>query len=144
MYKIVSGLAVGVGLLSGCAAPSDSSWWDPMGNEVTTHDHYQFDFAWGLAGDEAIAPLQLFNNSQQVWLQYAPMTAPPAVFALTKQGVTTLTPYQQGAYWVVDTTAASLWLRANGSNAWAFRTEGEALAKAHATALLHQDRIERD
>lgn len=46
-----------------------------------------FDFKWRLSGERAIAPVQVFNNQQQVWLQFLPEQHLPAIFA-----------YQEGQY----------------------------------------------
>lgn len=43
-----------------------------------------FDFKWRLSGERAIAPLQVFNNQQQVWLQFHPEQHLPAIFAYKK------------------------------------------------------------
>src|SRR5699024_1573432 len=43
-----------------------------------------FDFKWRLSGERAIAPLQVFNNQQQVWLQFHPEQHLPASFAYNK------------------------------------------------------------
>src|SRR5690625_2699127 len=40
-----------------------------------------FDFNWQLSGDPAVAPLQIFNNRRQVWLQFDPNQHLPAIFA---------------------------------------------------------------
>lgn len=49
-----------------------------------------FDFNWRLSGERAIAPVQVFNNQQQVWLQFRPEQHLPAIFA-----------YQRGQYHAV-------------------------------------------
>lgn len=41
-----------------------------------------FDFSWQLSGDKAVAPIQVFNHSHQVWLQFAPNQHLPAIFAI--------------------------------------------------------------
>lgn len=40
-----------------------------------------FDFNWQLSGDPAVAPVQVFSHSQQVWLQFEQMQYLPAIFA---------------------------------------------------------------
>lgn len=45
-----------------------------------------FNFEWALSGDRSIAPLQVFDNGLQTWLQFAAGTPVPAIFARTGIG----------------------------------------------------------
>ncbi|ANN78664.1 TcpQ domain-containing protein [Bordetella flabilis] len=44
----------------------------------------RFDFDWRLSGDRPVAPLQVFDDGRQTWLQFAPGQTVPAIF--TEQG----------------------------------------------------------
>ena len=45
-----------------------------------------FDFDWQLAGDRAVAPLQVFSGDAGVWLQFAATNNLPAIFGLSPNG----------------------------------------------------------
>jgi len=51
-------------------------------------------FAWRLSGDRAVGPLQVFDNGRDVWLQFEPGQAIPALFGV-RNGVEHLLPYQR-------------------------------------------------
>ena len=69
--------------LAACAAlevrrSKDVSW-----ASSTTGRH---DFDWQLSGDQAVAPLQVFDDGHQSWLQSPPGQPLPALFAQTSAG----------------------------------------------------------
>lgn len=67
-------------------------------------------FDWRLQGDRAIAPLQAFDNGQQMWLQFAPGTPVPAIFA-PESGSRPLSYRQDGPYVVLSRVWSRLLLR---------------------------------
>lgn len=79
-----------------------------------------FNFEWALSGDRSIAPLQVFDNGLQTWLQFAAGTPVPAIFARTgivSEGVSAaiqdrlLTSVQQNAYVVLNEVPEQLVFR---------------------------------
>jgi len=52
--------------------------------------HYHFD--WKLSGNRAVAPLQIFDDGKQTWLQFPAGQPVPAVFARLPQGDQLLAP----------------------------------------------------
>jgi hypothetical protein len=71
----------------------------------------QYDFNWRLSGDPAVAPLQVFGTARQIWLQFPPGQAVPAIFASTPQGDLPLVYRRQDPYVVIDGNWQSLVLR---------------------------------
>src|SRR5690606_30602672 len=55
-----------------------------------------------LSGHRAVAPLQVFDDGRQTWLQFAPGQPVPAVFAMTPDGDILLSPKAQNEYLVLD------------------------------------------
>lgn len=110
-------------VLAGCAAPNDSSWWEGWGALASAGDEYQFDFAWELRGDDGLAPLLVFSNAQQLWLQFAGDSQPiPALFALRDGGLAPLQVHRKGIYHVVNERVDVLLLRRGTEQVWAYRT----------------------
>lgn len=130
MRQGIVGIVVVCGVLTGCAAPNSNSWWEGWGTLASAGDEYQFDFAWELRGDEALAPLQVFSNAKQLWLQFASDMPIPTLFALRKGALVPLQAQQQGVYHVVDEKVEVLLLQRGAGQAWAYRT-------AYASALVH-------
>lgn len=75
-----------MGALSGCVPLVPP--YDPSAAVLSAG---AFDFNWRLSGERAVAPLQVFNNQHQVWLQFRPGQHLPAIFA-----------YQDGRYHAVQ------------------------------------------
>jgi hypothetical protein len=80
MYRILKALCV-LPWLAGCGSPA---W-----NGASPHWHAQprtavrYDFAWRLSGDRQVAPLQVFDDGAQTWLQFKAGQVLPAIFAST-------------------------------------------------------------
>lgn len=110
------------GVLSGCAAPNNGSWWNGWGALASAGEEYQFDFEWELTGSDQLAPLQVFSNAQQLWLQFAADESLPALFALQKDGLVPLQAKRQGVYHVVNSRVDVLLLRRGTEQAWAYRS----------------------
>ncbi|MGP1615897.1 MAG: TrbG/VirB9 family P-type conjugative transfer protein, partial [Pollutimonas bauzanensis] len=77
-------VAILSGLLPACAGGPDWSRLIPGKPGQSAAAHYSF--AWRLSGDRAVAPLQVFDNGRQTWLQFAPRQALPAIFEHTAAG----------------------------------------------------------
>jgi hypothetical protein len=58
-------------LLHGGVSPA----WESMPGTGVRHD-----FNWRLSGDRQVAPVQVFDDGRQTWLQFAPGQATPAIF----------------------------------------------------------------
>ncbi len=71
--------------------------------------HYSF--AWRLSGDRPVAPLQVFDNGRQTWLQFAPRQAWPAVFEHAASGDRPLIYKREGPYMVLGGVWPKLVLR---------------------------------
>lgn len=115
-------------VLAGCAAPNNGSWWDGWGYLASAEAEHQFDFSWALTGNNQLAPLQVFSNTKQVWLQFPSDSYVPALFTLRRDG--TLVPVQaqpQGIYHVVNESVDVLLLRRGAEEAWAYRTVSKPL-----------------
>lgn len=110
------------GMLAGCAAPNNGSWWDGWGALASAGDEYQFDFSWELTGSDYLAPLQVFSNAQQLWLQFAGDVSLPTLFALREGGLVPLQAQKQGVYHVVNSRVDVLLLRRGTEQAWAYRS----------------------
>lgn len=72
--------------LAGCA---DMAGWSLLGvkpsdGPANRPDHYNFN--WRLSGDRAVAPVQVFDNGRETWLQFTPGQALPAIFQHTSDG----------------------------------------------------------
>lgn len=93
------------GLLSACTHLPDWVALAPLGKSVSQPlpsiqaSHYSF--AWRLSGDRQVAPLQVFDNGKQTWLQFQPDQPVPAIFQHTPQGDLPLTYQRQGPYVVL-------------------------------------------
>lgn len=71
-----------------------------------------YDFAYRLSGDRRVAPIQVFDDGRQTWLQFSPGQVVPAVFAGgDAESLALATHMQQGPYLVLEGTAARIELR---------------------------------
>jgi hypothetical protein len=83
MYRILKTLCV-LPWLAGCGSSawtSASPQWHAQSRNVVRHD-----FAWRLSGDRQVAPLQVFDDGAQTWLQFRAGQVLPAIFASTDSG----------------------------------------------------------
>lgn len=64
-----------------------------------------------ISGDRAVAPLQVFDNGRQTWLQFVPGQALPAVFEHTATGDRPLGYTREGPYMLLDGVWPMLVLR---------------------------------
>ncbi len=92
-------LAAGLCGLAGCAMPqakgaARASW------QASGPAAQGFRFDWQLSGDPAVAPMQVFDDGRETWLQFAPGQALPAIFGVTPDGERAL-PYVRREPYVV-------------------------------------------
>lgn len=97
--RILAGLLF---LVSGCA---DLPKWLPLPMQANPNQSDAgpgvFSFDWELSGDESVAPLQVFDNGQFTWLQFAPDQAVPAILHVAAAGHTPVAFSRQGPYVVL-------------------------------------------
>lgn len=71
-------LAAGLSCLGACTwsgpGPGASSW------QAANPSSQGFRFDWQLSGDPAVAPLQVFDDGREIWLQFLPGQPLPAIF----------------------------------------------------------------
>lgn len=118
MVRVVF-FAVGLSSLAGCAvlsAPRPAVGLSWQASESTAQG---FRFDWRLSGDPAVAPMQVFDDGRDIWLQFAPDQPLPAIFGVGPDGERVL-PYLHREPYVV---------LAGGWNALLFRG-GRLSAKA--------------
>lgn len=85
-----------------------------------------FRFDWRLSGDPAVAPVQVFDDGKEVWLQFAPGQALPAVFGVRGDGEHALPYVRRDPYVVVKGGWGALRFRGGRLAARAERADGMA------------------
>ncbi|WP_423754355.1 TcpQ domain-containing protein [Castellaniella defragrans] len=114
----------GLAGLGGCAAPADGAWWRDLAGLANPPGVYRFD--WRIAGDPALAPLQVFDDGRETWLQYPADQPAPAVFERTARGDRLLRPRRERDYLVLSGVPERVVLRGGLSWAEAWRGAGAA------------------
>ncbi len=114
-------------ILTACLAqdprlPSFAAW--GFGDASTYH------FNWRLAGDQAVAPLQVFNSAHEIWLQFAPGQVIPALFARTTDGERPLAYTRRDPYLVLAGQWQTLVLRGGKLTACVEKVLGPASSVA--------------
>lgn len=89
--------------LSGCSQLTN--WPTLFPDKAQATDPARYDFSWHLSGDRQVAPLQVFDDGRQMWLQFAANAPVPAIFARNELGDTPL-PYERNGPYVV---VAGVW-----------------------------------
>ncbi|MCY1514693.1 Toxin co-regulated pilus biosynthesis protein Q [compost metagenome] len=117
-------MAAGLSCLGACTwsdkVPAGSSW---QGARPAAQG---FRFDWQLSGDPAVAPMQVFDDGKETWLQFAPGQALPAIFGVGSDGERALPYFRRDPYVVLT----------GGWNSLSFRG-GRLMARAqrlHAVA----------
>ncbi|MGB5806629.1 TcpQ domain-containing protein [Castellaniella sp.] len=117
---------LGAGLLlaglGGCAAPADGAWWRDLAGLSSAPGVYRFD--WRISGDPALAPLQIFDDGRETWLQYPADQPAPAVFERTARGDRLLRPRRDRDYLILRGVPERIVLRGGLSQAEAWRETG--------------------
>lgn len=108
-------ITLAAGLLSACTHLPDWVRLTPLSGSASQSSPLtetgQYSFAWRLSGNRQVAPLQVFDNGKQTWLQFQPDQPIPAIFQHTPQGDRPLTYQRQGPYVVLDGVWPYLLLR---------------------------------
>lgn len=122
MVRLLVG-AFSAALLSSCATLPD---WISQPSFLpvradTTAGRYSFD--WRLSGDRSVAPLQVFDNGKETWLQFAPGQMVPAIFSSTPLGERPLHYVRHGDYLILDGVWPRLRFRGGtlSADAWRMR-----------------------
>ena len=93
------------------------------------------DFGWRLSGDRGVAPLQVFSDSRQTWLQWTPGQSLPAILASGPGGEHVLAYTRQEPYTVIDGHWPELVFRAGSRQA---KARKRGLAAQHQSAVPGQ------
>lgn len=94
-------LAAGLSCLGACTStwsgpgPGASSW------QAANPSSQGFRFDWQLSGDPAVAPLQVFDDGRETWLQFPPGQPLPAIFGAGNGGEHPLPYVRRDPYVVV-------------------------------------------
>ncbi|MEC6413700.1 TrbG/VirB9 family P-type conjugative transfer protein [Achromobacter xylosoxidans] len=104
-------LAGALSSLAGCAwtpgaAPVAGAGWRASGVAAPG-----FRFDWLLSGDPAVAPMQVFDDGRETWLQFAPGQAIPAIFGVDADGERVVPYVRRDPYVVLAGNWDSLWFR---------------------------------
>lgn len=120
-------------LLAACAAdsPSDGRAAAPVAAPAPVGP---LDFGWRLSGDRGVAPLQVFSDARQTWLQWTPGQVMPAVIAAGPGGEQVLAYTRQDPYTIVEGHWPELVFRAGARQAVA-RRRGHMAARPAAPAV---------
>jgi hypothetical protein len=128
---LAAGLA---GLLCACTSIPDWGWLPGRSGPALAAGEKQYDFRWRLSGDRAVAPLQVFDDGRQTWLQFAPGQTVPAIFRGGARGDQPLDYRRAGPYVVLDGVWPRLVLRGGGLRGAIERATGGAPAPQSAQA----------
>ncbi|WP_442592402.1 TcpQ domain-containing protein [Parapusillimonas sp. JC17] len=112
--------------LAACT-PSMRWPWPAPASQTAPTQGARYSFAWRLSGDRAVAPLQVFDDGRQTWLQFSESQAVPAIFARGAKGDQLLSYARQGPYVVLPGVWPELILR-GGSLVGHVRREAPAQA----------------
>ncbi|WP_409558503.1 TcpQ domain-containing protein [Achromobacter sp.] len=88
-----------------------------------------FRFDWQLSGDPAVAPLQVFDDGRETWLQFLPGQPLPAIFGMGNDGERALPYVRRDPYVVVTGVWNGLSFRGGRLTARAQRANSAALAR---------------
>ncbi|HEX7386150.1 MAG TPA: TcpQ domain-containing protein [Castellaniella sp.] len=127
MVKILGG-ALLVAMLAGCATPADQAWRRLLAGLSSSDSPAQFHFDWQISGDPSLAPLQVFDDGRQTWLQYPSDQPVPAVFGRTASGDRLLQPRREGDFLVVPEVPERLILRGGHLQAEVWHKRKDLLA----------------
>jgi hypothetical protein len=124
-------------LLLGCAALPDMALFGPWLGADKSAEPVPYSFSWRLSGDRAVAPLQVFDNGNQMWLQFAPGQAIPAIFVNAGSQGSPLRYRQEGGFVVLPGVWPSLVLRGGQLKSFIDRIEKspESLSSADLPGL---------
>lgn len=98
MVRILGMVGLVLGL-AGCAATDTGGGWRAWAGLAPSPGRYHFD--WRLSGDADLAPLQVFDDGRETWLQYPAGQPVPALFARSAAGDRLLRARREGDYLVL-------------------------------------------
>tara|TARA_R110000851_G_scaffold295568_1_gene450512 strand:- start:98228 stop:99046 length:819 start_codon:yes stop_codon:yes gene_type:complete len=81
----------------------------------------QFNFEWTIKGDKRVAPLQVFDDGRQTWLQFASDMPVPAVFARQGKDDSLLTYRRTGPYVILPGVWSHLVIQGGHAKAHVYR-----------------------
>lgn len=121
-------LAAGLSCLGACSwsgpGPGAPSW------QAARPSAQGFRFDWQLSGDPAVAPLQVFDDGRETWLQFQPGQPLPAIFGVGADGEHALPYVRRDPYVVVAGAWKGLAFRGGRLTARALRATSLAAASA--------------
>lgn len=112
------------GALAGCAPLADG--WTlslPDAPVSATAPGRHYDFNWQLSGDTAVAPLQVFDDGRNTWLQFDADQRAPAIFSLDEHGARLRHGRREGAFVRLDGVWTTLQFRGGRLQAIARRAD---------------------
>ncbi|MGB6006829.1 TcpQ domain-containing protein [Castellaniella sp.] len=115
------GLVLG---LAGCVATDAGGGWRAWAGLGPSPGRYHFD--WRLSGDADLAPLQVFDDGRDTWLQYPAGQTAPALFERSAAGDRLLRARREGDYLVLRGVPDHLLMRGGLLQAEARRVAGGA------------------
>ncbi|MGS1006215.1 TcpQ domain-containing protein [Achromobacter anxifer] len=125
-------LAAGLSCLGACTgagkSPAATSW------EASRQATQGFRFDWQLSGDPAVAPMQVFDDGKETWLQFAPGQPLPAIFGIGSDGERALPYLRRDPYVVLAGGWSGLLFRGGRLTARAQRLPAVADARTAAGA----------
>jgi hypothetical protein len=86
-----------------------------------------YDWGYTITGDPRVAPIQVFDNGKQTWIQFRNPEPPPAIFAVTAAGQAVLTGNRDGQFIILNRVERQLSI-ALGSARASVRYTGNARA----------------
>ncbi|AVG38430.1 MULTISPECIES: TcpQ domain-containing protein [Achromobacter] len=133
-------LAAGLSCLGACTgvgkSPAAATW------EASRQASQGFRFDWQLSGDPAVAPMQVFDDGKETWLQFAPGQALPAIFGVGSDGERALPYLRRDPYVVLAGGWSGLLFRGGRLTARAQRLQAVAEAKpGHESASSTADAV---
>ena len=118
--------------LVGCAGDSGASA-SPASSGAAAAPAGPLDFGWRLSGDRDVAPLQVFSDARQTWLQWNPGQSLPAILVADADGERVLAYSRQEPYTVIEGHWPELVFRAGARQAKA-RRRGRVVSPGIAAA----------
>lgn len=113
-------------LVQGCMGPARP--WPQNNQSAVLSPTGQLDFGWKLSGERTIAPLQVFSDTTQTWLQWLPQQAIPLILTSDREGERVLPYTRQDPYTIIAGHWPRLIFRLGNQQAQARRVRSEQQA----------------
>ncbi|EHK64857.1 TcpQ domain-containing protein [Achromobacter arsenitoxydans] len=136
IFFLVAGLSC-LGACSWSGQGLGGSSWQPAGPSAQG-----FRFDWQLSGDPAVAPLQVFDDGRETWLQFQPGQPLPAIFGVGSDGEQALPYVRRDPYVVVVGAWKGLSFRGGRLTARAQRAQSAEAASSLSTASARSGAVE--